>query len=218
MDPQSCTVTELAEQCAEENARFRLLRQSDSRHCFELFRRAFQDSLSDALTQVYILYTPQVRRWVFGHAQFRFTGEPVDVFVSEAFANCYHNLRGQRFTGFPNVAAILAYLKMCVHSCIAMRLRNTRPELDIDEAHGAHTRTDVDSRLSARQLWRRIEQVLTTADDRLLARLAFVQELKPADISRAYPAKWPTARDVSVSLQRIRRALRRDPQLRNWPN
>jgi len=53
-----------------------------------------------------------------------------------------------------------------------------------------------------------------TVRDRLLARCAFVEDLKPRQIVKAYPAHWKDEREVSVELYRLRRLLRNDPDLR----
>ena len=59
-------------------------------------------------------------------------------------------------------------------------------------------------------------QYLVDDNDRLLAHDVFVLALKPLQVAKRYPDRWATAREVSVALQRIRRALRRDPDLREW--
>ena len=40
------------------------------------------------------------------------------------------------------------------------------------------------------------------------------ESMTPAEIMRAEPGMWPSTRDISVALQRIRRKLRKDDTLR----
>jgi hypothetical protein len=56
--------------------------------------------------------------------------------------------------------------------------------------------------------------LLPDEQDRLLADCTFIQRLKPAQIALMYPKHWDKVRDISVALQRIRRILRNDVELR----
>ena len=58
------------------------------------------------------------------------------------------------------------------------------------------------------------ESVHLGVRDRLLARCAFAEDLKPRQIIKAYPSRWKDEREVSIELYRIRRLLRNDPELR----
>jgi hypothetical protein len=84
----------------------------------------------------------------------------------------------------------------------------------LDEAPDAAHAPDLAGRITAAELWRQIERLLPDPRDRLLARCAFVEDLKPRQIVKAYPSRWRDEREVSVELYRIRRLLRNDPELR----
>jgi hypothetical protein len=103
-----------------------------------------------------------------------------------------------------------------VHTAIAQYLRDQQPtpSIPLDDAPNAAHLPDLGTRIAAAELWRQIEYLLADSHDRLLARCAFVEDLKPRQIVKAYPAHWKDEREVSVELYRIRRLLRNDPNLR----
>ena len=86
--------------------------------------------------------------------------------------------------------------------------------MPLDDAPNAAHLPDLGTRIAAAELWRQIEQLLADPRDRLLARCAFVEDLKPRQIIKAYPTHWKDEREISVELYRIRRLLRNDPELR----
>ena len=212
----SLSLDDLTQHCAAETEKFNRREPSDSRFCFDLLRRALADELSEAFTRVYQIYERQVLVWVHSHSGFARTGESADYFVSAAWSTFYFALRGPKFAGFPSLPQVLAYLKLCVHTAIAQYLRDQQPAptTPLDQAPDASHAPDLGTRIAARELWRQIERLLPDPRDRLLARCAFVEDLKPRQIVKAYPARWKDEREVSVELYRIRRLLRNDSELR----
>jgi len=212
----SFSLDELAQRCTSETEKFNRREPSDARFCFELLRRALADELSDAFTRVYQIYERQVLIWVHSHSGFARSGESADYFVSTAWSSFYFALRGPKFAGFPSLPQVLAYLKLCVHTAIALYLRAQQPipTLPLDNAPNAAHLPDLGTRIAAAELWRQIEQRLADPRDRLLARCVFVEDLKPRQIIKSYPTHWKDEREVSVELYRIRRLLRNDPELR----
>ena len=144
---------------------------------------------------------------------FEATQEPSpDVFVNIGFGKLFDRLGPKNFRQFETLPAILAYLKKCVITSVLQQLR--KPALDeLDEGHpdpgGFAPNVEYD------QILQRLRQLLPSPDDQRLADLRFRQDMKPAEIARTYPQIWPTARDVTVALQRILRALRKDRELRS---
>ena len=212
----SFSLDELTQRCTSETEKFTRREPSDARFCFELLRRALADQLPDAFTRVYQIYERQVLVWVHSHSGFERSGESADYFVSTAWSTFYFALRGPKFASFPSLPQVLAYLKLCVHTAIAQYLRDQEPvpTMSFELApHVAHL-PDLGTRITAADLWRQIEQLLVDPRDRLLARCAFVEDLKPNQIIKAYPGRWKDEREISIELYRIRRLLRNDSELR----
>jgi hypothetical protein len=210
------SLDDLARQCAEETEKFSRRQANDPQFCFELLRRALADGVPEAFTRVYRNYERQVLSWVYSHSGFAQTGESADFFARSALSTFYFALRGPKFTQFTSLAKVLMYLKLCVHTAIMQYLRDQRPSATtpLDEANELVHTPDLDHRADAAELWAHICRLLPDPRDRLLARYAFLQDLKPRQIMLEYPAQWSDEREISVALYRIRRLLRNDAELR----
>ncbi len=218
----SLSLNDLADHCAEETSKFHRNQQNDTRYCYELMRRAFKENVSDALTHVYRIYEPLVRNWVYSHSHFADTGEHAEDFVNVAMTTFYFAVRSKNFEDFGELSRLLSYLKMCVHTSILQALRKRQHiqiephEADDESAHTPDDSEKVDRALDKEQLWEYIRQLFPDEHDMLLIRCYFVYDLKPAEITELHPAIWKKSRDVTVNLQRIRRVLRADKQLREF--
>lgn len=209
---------DLARRCAEETEKFNRRQSNDAQFCFELLRRALADGVSEAFTYVYRTYERQALSWVYGHSSFEQTGESADYFARAAMSAFYFALRGPKFAQFASLQKVLAYLKMCVHTAIMQYLRDQRQALtvQIDTVVEVAEAPNLNNRVEAAALWSHICRLLPGPQDRLLARCAFLLDLKPRQIVAIYPDRWASEREVSVALYRIRRLLRNDPDLRDW--
>jgi hypothetical protein len=213
------TLDELESRCQQETDNFLSRVASDTRFCFELMRRALEDDIQDAFTRIYAIYQPMCANWVRTFRGFEHTGESSpDVFVNIGFAKLHQMLRGERFRQFATVAAVLEYLKRCAQVAVLQQLRkpshDDQEDLEDREGRNALPGASFTTDIEHQQAWARINMLLRDDEDRLLAMLAFDLDLKPRDISARHPERWPTARDVSVALQRVMRTLRRDTELR----
>lgn len=209
---------DLARRCAEETEKFNRRQPNDPQFCFELLRRALSDGVSEAFTYVYRTYERQALSWVYSHSSFAQTGESADYFARAAMSAFYFALRGPKFGQFPSLPKVLAYLKLCVHTAIMqyMRDQGQAPTVQSDTVVEIPHTPDLNNRVEAAALWSHICRLLPNPHDQLLARCAFLLDLKPRQIVAAYPAHWGSEREVSVALYRIRRLLRNDPDMRAW--
>lgn len=209
------SIGELAQRCAEETDKFTHQLENDPQYCYELLRRALAERSGKAFTHVYNVYEPLVRSWVYRHSRWPLTGESADYFANAAFRAFYFGVSGPKFARFPTLAAALGYLKTCVHTTIAMYLRDSEPNLTIpiEDADDLSKAPNLGADAEAWEVWEHIQQLLPDEHDRLLARCAFVLGLRPQEIYAAYPQHWDSERSVSIRLYRIRQKLRGDPQL-----
>ena len=216
-DVQQIQIYELTQRCADETTKFTRHIDSDTRFCFELFRRALVESLPEAITAVFRIYEPLALRWTYAHRQFLQTGESAEYFSSLAIRTLYLQLRGSRFGQFSTLNAILAYLKRCVYTSVALYVRDYGENpLPIPEHIEPADPYDPAGEVGAEDLWNHLCTLLPDEQDQLLARCVFVLDLKPRQIVTLYPAIWQSEREISVALYRIRRVLRSDVQLQQW--
>lgn len=200
----------LARCCEEEYGRYFRAPESPAPCCYDLARAALQARNGHAMTRFYGIFEPLCRGWAATFPGFAHTGEPEpDVFVNTAFTRLYLRINKDTFERFPSLAAILAYLKRCVITAILQHLRRPAPEA-LEEDTPVAFSSDVERE----QIWQRVSALLAAPDDRRLIDLRFRQDIKPAEIAALHPETWPTARHVTVALQRVLYALRKDAELR----
>lgn len=213
---QGMSNEDLARLCTIETEKFNRRQSSDAQFCFELFRRALADGVSEAFTLVYRVYERQVQNWVLRHPQFVLAHEPAEYFASQAWSRFFFAVRGAKFANFVALPYILSYLQQCAFTAVTMHLREQQRSQALSlEAQGSLARHDqIEQRILAEELMQRIAELLPDVRDQLLARCVFVERLKPREIVRDFPGRWKDERAVSVDLYRIRRILRNDPGLR----
>ncbi len=207
----------LAQNCTEETQKFLRQVSSDTRYCFELFRRAYGERIDDALSRIYDIYLPMLARRARRHPLYFQSCQDDDYFARVALSNFYRVNRGASFEEkFTILPAVVKYLYACLHSAIAEDVREnarmTAPPAEDTDALGSETLAQDD--VNPQELWQRISTLLPETELQELAYLRFALGMKPAEIVQRYPQMWATERQVSVALQLIRRRLRKDPWLR----
>jgi hypothetical protein len=206
----------VAHLCHQESTRYLQRAPHDPRYCYELFRRAIVERDQQAWTHLFTQYvdeTPLVRHWVEHHPLYPASGEDAGYFANRTFEKMWAALRPEKFTRFPDLAALLRYLKLCVNSVITDHLRSTQPEevplLEVD-APGDDAPLD---RLHREELWRLIESRLHTEQERVAVYCRFDAGMKPSEIYTHYGGLFADVKDVYRVLQNVLNRLRRDPVL-----
>jgi RNA polymerase sigma factor (sigma-70 family) len=216
------SVNELARCCAEETNKFLKQNVSNDRYCLELFRRAIVKRDEDAWACIYQQYAPLVLTWVTQHqsAAAVLGQDGSGPLVNAAFAKFSQALTPAKMQNFDSLAAILKYLKMCVHSVVAdeVRARQARQyeetlELMEHEPASDDPADDVVASISAQGLWQVIQEELNSEDERVLIYLAYVQGMKPSEISSQHRKLFPTVDDVYRIKRNVLERLRRNRRL-----
>jgi hypothetical protein len=207
----------LASGCANETEKFLRHLISDTRYCFELFRRAYSELLDDALSYIYNIYLPLLAHRARRHPLYFQSCQNDDYFARVALVNFYKANRGAHFEEkFVALESIIKYLYACLHSAIAQDVRENAQFVasSDDEVGGAQAEGTFTDSVDAVDLWKHIFSLLPELEHQRLAYLRFVLGMKPAEIVKSDPQRWGSERDVSVMLQLIRRRLRKDNWLR----
>jgi RNA polymerase sigma factor (sigma-70 family) len=216
------SVSELARCCAEETNKFLRQSVSNDRYCLELFRRAIVRRNEDAWACIYQQYAPLVLTWVNQHqsATSLLGQDSSSPLVNAAFAKFAQALTPAKMGNFETLAAVLKYLKMCVHSVIAdeVRARQARQYEETLEAIEQEPAADdpaenVIAGLSIQNLWQVIQEELNGEEERLLLYLAYVQGMKPAEICAQQRQLFPTVEDVYRIKRNVLERLRRNRRL-----
>lgn len=216
------SINELARCCSEETNKFLKQSVSSDRFCLELFRRAITNHDDDAWTCIYQQYAPLVLTWVNQHqsAAPLLGQDGSGPLVNAAFAKFSQALTPAKMGNFDSLAAVLKYLKMCVHSVIADEVRSRQARqyeetLDSIEHEPAtdDPADDVVSNISAQGLWQVIQEELNGEDERVLIYLAYVHGMKPSEISSQHRRLFPSVEDVYRIKRNVLERLRRNRRL-----
>ncbi len=219
---QLLSINDLAHCCAEETSKFLRQSVSNDRYCLELFRRAIVQRDDAAWSCIYQQYAPLVLTWVTQHqsAAPLLGQEGSGPLVNAVFAKFAQALTPAKMDNFDSLAAILKYLKMCVHSVVADEVRSrqsrqfeeTLEQIEHEPA-GDDPADDVVSSLSAQSLWQIIQEELNNEEERVLIYLAYIHGMKPGEISSQHRRLFPTVDDVYRIKRNVLERLRRNRRL-----
>jgi RNA polymerase sigma factor (sigma-70 family) len=216
------SINDLARCCSEETNKFLKQSVSNDRYCLELFRRAIVRRDDDAWVCIYQQYAPLVLTWVNQHQSAApLLGQDGSApLVNTAFAKFSQALTPAKMDNFDSLAAVLKYLKMCVHSVIADEVRSRQArqyeealESIEHEPASDDPADDVVSNISAQGLWQVIQEELNGEDERVLIYLAYIHGMKPSEISSQHSRLFPSVEDVYRIKRNVLERLRRNRRL-----
>jgi len=219
------TLTNLADLCAQETNRFFRGHEYDSQYCFELFRLAILEHDQLAWEAVFNQYQLLVSKWVQQHPCYEASGEEVIYFVNCAFEKIWVALTPEKFSHFTQLASLLSYLKMCVHSVIADHNRSLEQANMCVYVEGAALEKKVQedimedkvlSQVDRRRFWDSINSRLNDDKERRVIHGSFVLALKPRELYDQYPEHFESVDEVYLIKQNILSRMRRDPEFFNY--
>lgn len=213
-------VADLARRCHEETLRFLRSEPRDDSFCFHLFRQAVARRDPDAWEAIIAQYRGIVLAYVGQHSAASQLRETDEYWVNRSFQRFWMALTADRFGQFPDLAALLKYLKLCVHSVLLDELRARRVGMltSLEEVPDtAPSDTDAErsaiSSLAGQQLWSAVLRELNDEAERTVAFLSFARDLKPAEIYRRHPDLYASVADVYRVKRNLLDRLRRNPNI-----
>jgi hypothetical protein len=212
---------ELANRCREETQRFLRGEPREDAFCFEVFQRAIALRDDDAWEAIMMQYRGIVLAYIGQHTAPAVLREPDDYWVNRAFQRFWTAVGPDRFGQFPDLAALLKYLKLCVHSEVMdeVRARKAASVTSLDEvgettpAPNNAERTAV-GRLAGQQLWETILRELQDESEQVVAYLSFARDLKPGEIFERHPRLYESVADVYRIKRNVVERLRRSADVR----
>ena len=196
-------VDRLADECADQTTRFFSRTKHDTGYCYELFRRAIVGRNSYAWEKIYHIYLPLVANWVSRHSGLSATGEEVDYFVNSAFDKMWSAVSAEKFSQFPDLASLLRYLQMCVHSVIVDHSRsNSTRTINLEIWANFHlpdsslVEKSVTDQLERVRLWQMVIRLMQNEKEIIVLRCSFVYDFKPSEIYAAYPDRYESLDEV----------------------
>jgi hypothetical protein len=221
MNFRELPLNELARRCREETQRFLRGEPREDAFCFEVFQRAVALRDDDAWEAIMSQYRGIVLAYVGQHTAPAMLHEPDEYWVNRAFQRFWTAVGPERFAQFPDLAALLKYLKMCIHSEVMdeVRARKLASLTSLDELgemtpspnNAEHTAV---GSLAGEQLWKTILGELQDEAEQVVAYLSFARDLKPSEIFRRHPRLYENVADVYRIKRNVIERLRRSEDVR----
>jgi hypothetical protein len=193
----------------------------DDAYCFEVFERAVVRRDDAAWEAIIAQYRGIVLAYVGQHTVAAMVREADDFWVNRAFQRFWSAVGPDRFAQFPDVAALLKYLKLCVHSVLldearARRAGSTTSLDEVPETARAPLNAEhsVVGKLAGDQLWETILRELQDEAEQTVVYLSFARDLKPAEIYERHPQLYGSVADVYRIKRNVVERLRRSPEIR----
>jgi DNA-directed RNA polymerase specialized sigma24 family protein len=213
----------LADECADQTARFFSRTEHDTGYCYELFRRAIVGRNNYAWEKIYQIYQPLVASWVGRHSKLEVTGEEVDYFVNRAFDKMWSAVDGEKFGQFQDLASLLRYFQMCVHSVIIdyarsnpIRTTDLDNLADFSSPDSPSIEKYVTDQLERLRLWEMVARLIRDEREMIVLRCSFVHDLKPSQIYAANSDQFESLEELYRVKRNLLNRLRRNQTLRRF--
>lgn len=223
-NPATMQVVELCKRCRREMQHYYQTGTSESRYSFELFRRALSERDEVAWNGIIENYNGLVKKWVLNHSKYASSGEEVDYFVNRAFERLWRYIacKPGKFAQFTELAAVLQYLKLCVHasitddapslsvSTVSLENDDGRPADEVFDGSGSVEEPALN--LEHNELWQTIDRYLNNEIERIVFIGFFVEGLKNRELLELYPDLFDDAKQISNKRTAILRRLSRNEE------
>ena len=205
---------EIAAYCQEESAK----RAPNPRpsYCFELFRRAIDNSSQAAWDAIHRQYQALIRDWIGTD------NVNQEDLLQESYLKFFKAFQ-HRYTlaQFPNISTIIGLWRVITKNVVINSVRIEKPTIQgLDEMIELlqPLQTDSDPSLDAQRfdqerVIRYIQNQLKDEEEQIVFEQRFEFDLKPAAIAKNYPHLFASAKAVSTVVERIKLRLKRDPMI-----
>jgi DNA-directed RNA polymerase specialized sigma24 family protein len=178
----------VAAESVAEMGQFLQGRSRNDVYAYELFRRAIVDRDERAWEDLYVQYRNLVLTWIRRHPAYVPSGDE-EACANAALVRFWTHIPPARFDDFPTVAALLRYLKMCVHAELLDAVR-TRGRMrfvpdsaaEMEQAEAGDMADATVGHLTVKELWAVIVATTTSEKERVVAECALVSGMKAAEI------------------------------------
>jgi DNA-directed RNA polymerase specialized sigma24 family protein len=176
--------------------------------CYELFRRAIEQRDPDAWADIAHQYRGLLAAWAAQSSARGLIDEQPDDIADQAFARAWGALSAARFSTFPHIASLLAYLRACVRATVIDHAREQaaqqRAAQSLESAFVSATPEQaVLEDLDRTEIWRLIMRMTGNLQEQIIVRESLVYALPPRAIQARHPEMFA---DV-VEVYRVKRNL-----------
>lgn len=186
---------------------------------YELFRRAIVERDDDAWAEIAMRYRRLLIAWAGQCSAKVQIAEDGDAIADQALARAWRALSSAEFAAFPNLAALMAYMRACVAAVV----------IDANRSQVAYERVQQCVRLgdvatpedllmaqwAREELWRCAIEVAATPQERAILIDSFVFELPPRAIHARHPRLFASVDDVYAIKRNLLNRLQRSRAIRD---
>jgi DNA-directed RNA polymerase specialized sigma24 family protein len=187
---------------------------------YELFRRAIVERDAEAWAQIHTQYRPLLVSWTRRSAKKDWSINQIDDVVNTALSRAWLALTPDRFDQFPNLATLLAYLRMCVNATVidSARSLSTDERIALKQASDAAEIPEptVLDDVERTELWRLVMSLVKTEQERVLLMERTIQGLPPRVIMNRHPDLFPDIASVYNANRNLYNRLSRSSTLRQF--
>ena len=184
---------------------------------YELFRRAIAERDEDAWAANAARYRLLLISWA-AHCSTRIRiNERCEDIADQALARAWVALSPARFVGFPNLAALLAYLRTCVTAVV---IDHARSQAAMERLYRNLKARPIETpeqvvlgEFSRAELWRLVNSLVSNEQERTVLVESFVLALPPRAIWARHPDLFPTVMDVYTTKRNLLGRLQRNRDL-----
>jgi DNA-directed RNA polymerase specialized sigma24 family protein len=189
---------------------------------YELFRSAIVDRDDDAWAMITAYYRPLMITWAARSVAVQASGEHCEDLADQALARAWAALTPEHFASFPNLAALLAYLRTCVATAAIDAIRSqAKYERAFEHAgydSGATPEQLVLDRLESSKLWQLATSVIATEAERVALHERFVLGLPPRSIQSRHPLLFEDVKVVYAAIRNLCARLQRHKDVQQLHN
>lgn len=186
---------------------------------YELFRRAVVAHDDDAWAEIHRRYRPLLISWARRRSATAQLNEDPANLADQALVRAWRALTPERFAQFPNMAALMGYLRTCVYSTI---VDATRAQVRIDREHAqpglqaivlASPEQIVLDKDRYIAVWRAVCSIATSPAERIILLESFICGWVPRVIQSHHPDLFPDVAVVYKVKRNLLERLQRAPEL-----
>jgi DNA-directed RNA polymerase specialized sigma24 family protein len=155
--------------------------------CYELFRRAIEQRDADAWADIAQNYRGLLAAWAAQSSAHTMNSEQPGDIADQALARAWAALSSARFSAFPHIATLMAYLRTCVRATVIDQAREQASQQRAAQSleatlEAATPEQTVLRELDRTEIWRLIMQIISSPEERIIVRESLVYGLPPREI------------------------------------
>ena len=162
---------------------------------YDLFRRAIVERDADAWAEGSARYRRLLLAWVHECSAAAQLCECYDDIVDQAFTRAWLALSPRHFANFPNLAALLAYLRACVSAVVIdyARARTAQERMlqKLEFSGGSSPEQVVLFEMERAELWQLVFGLTANEQEHIVLIESFLGDLPPRAIQARHPELFP---------------------------